>query len=65
MLHNFNKINFTSLKIQRRGGVEVLKNVAFQIEKKSGNIPGLGINIFKFWVWVLKFMGFGFGYKYF
>ncbi len=36
MLHNFNKINFTSLKIQRGG---VLKNVAFQIEKKSGNIP--------------------------
>jgi hypothetical protein len=38
MLHNFNKINFTSLKIQRVWG-GVLKNVAFQIEKKSGNIP--------------------------
>ena len=36
MLYNFNYINFTSLKI--RGGI--LKNVAFRIEKKSGNTPG-------------------------
>lgn len=37
MLHNFNNINFTSLKIRGRGGI--LKNVAFRIEKKSGNTP--------------------------
>jgi len=39
MLHNFNNINFTSLKIRGKGGI--LKNVAFRIEKKSENTPGL------------------------
>ena len=46
MLHNFNNINFTSLKIW--GGI--LKNVAFRIEKKSGNTPDVHTQYTTFFV---------------